>query len=158
MNWLAPILFPCLAVTLSSCAPPENQAADRRKAASRKGEASASQEASRMKKQAVKVEWAKGPCASTSQLPELKGLTAEEVTARLGEAERKESFLLGERQDEFHVVLQNTFPLSKRGNRKLPIQEWTWTKGTCRLTVWLHEEKGVWKSFENSRYPAAAEF
>jgi len=106
----------------------------------------------------VKLDWAKGPCEGVDRIPALNGLTAEEVTARLGPSGTQQSFLMGERQDEFHIVLQNTYPLSKPANHKVAIREWTWTQGSCRLTVWFHKVKDVWKSFENSRYSSKAEF
>jgi hypothetical protein len=102
--------------------------------------------------------WANGPCTSIDRVGELIGLTTAEIETILGRPERKEEFLLGDRPDEFHIVLQNTYPLTKAQNAKVKIEEWTWTSGPCRLTVWFHHERETWKSFESSRYSSTAEF
>ena len=102
--------------------------------------------------------WAVVPCTRVEALPGLKGLGEGEIESLFGRAQAQSSFLLGERLDEFHIVLQNTYPLSKPKNRELPVREWTWSKGDCKLTVWFHEVNKTWSVFENSRYPASAEF
>ena len=106
----------------------------------------------------VKTDWAKGPCTKVEPVPSLNGLSLKEAEETLGPAGRKDSFLMGERQDELHVALQNTYPLSKPENAKVPLQELTWTQGGCRLTMWFHKVKDTWKSFENVRSSSSAEF
>ncbi|MCC6341312.1 MAG: hypothetical protein IT166_03880 [Bryobacterales bacterium] len=102
--------------------------------------------------------WAKSPCTGIVHLPELDRLTPAELEEQLGAPRKKEPFLRGERQDEFHVVLENFYPLTKAGNRDVPLREWTWTEKDCQLTVWLHKVSGRWISFVNSRYSATADF
>jgi hypothetical protein len=119
------------------------------------------QESSAMKNsesKPAKMQWSSKTCTGIDQLPKLNGLGVKEVEALLGPAGRKDTFLLGERQDELRVMLQNTYPLSKPENAKVLIQEMSWTQGACKLTVWFHKVKNTWKSFENARYSASAEF
>ncbi len=113
---------------------------------------------SRNMKETKRKTWAKSPCTGIVHLPELDRLTPAELEAQLGAPRNKESFPRGERQDEFHVLLENFYPLKKAGNRDVPLQEWTWTEKDCQLTVWLHEVSGRWISFVNSRYSASADF
>lgn len=117
------------------------------------------QESSEMKQdKGGKKSWAESPCTGIKRLAEYDGLTERDLEAKLGAPRAKESYLREERQDEFHVVLENVYPLKKAENRKVPLQEWTWREKDCQLTVWLHQEGGVWKSFLNSRYSATADF
>jgi hypothetical protein len=160
MHPSVPFLALWLGVALTACdrtaaVPPPSQ-----KAASTSRSEPSDQE-SRMKttdSKPAKMEWASGPCTGVDQLPKLNGLAIKEIETLLGPAGRKETFLLGERQDELHVAIQNTYPLSKPENAKVSIQEMTWTQGPCKLTVWFHKVKGTWKTFENVRYSATAEF
>jgi hypothetical protein len=110
------------------------------------------------KEQVVPAEdWA-SHCTSLTQLPGLNGQPDIRLSQTLGTPNRKETFLLGERQGEFHVTLQNHYPLTVAANAKVELQEWTWESGTCRLTVWLHKPDTTWIAFENMKYPATAEF
>ena len=104
------------------------------------------------------MDWATGKCDGITRVEGLNGQTDARITEALGEPERKEIFRLGERPDEFHISLQNHYPLKNTLNLNVEVQEWTWTKGPCRLTVWLHRKNGNWTGFENIRYPTAAEF
>jgi len=106
----------------------------------------------------AKFDWSGGSCDTVSRLPKLLELGVVELDRRLGPPERKESFRLGERQHEFHIALQNTYPLTVPENANLVLQEWSWSQGDCRLTVWLHRVEGAWRSFENLRWHRATEF
>jgi len=99
--------------------------------------------------------WAEA-CEAPMQVDQLHGLDGATLAARLGEPERKETFRVGERQDEFHVQIQNTYPLPASAD--VEIQEWTWAAGDCRLTVWLHAAGDAWTSFGSLRWPKGAEF
>jgi hypothetical protein len=103
-------------------------------------------------------DWASEGCEGVTKVSGLDGQSAERIAKLLGEPERKETFRLGERPDEFHVMLQNHYPLTKTANAMVEIQEWTWSKGDCRLTLWLHKKGTDWVGLENVRYPADAEF
>lgn len=105
-----------------------------------------------------KKTWTTSPCTGIVHLPEFDGLASAELEAQLGVPRKKESFLRSERQDEFHVLLENVYPMKKAENREVPLQEWTWTEKDCQLTVWLHKVNGSWTSFVNSRYSAKADF
>lgn len=102
--------------------------------------------------------WAKKPCTRPEALPGLAGRSEGEVEKLLGAPDQKHAFLMGERTDEFHITLQNTYPLTKAANRQVAVREMTWKRGACKLTVWLHEADKTWRVFENSRYSATAEF
>jgi hypothetical protein len=93
-----------------------------------------------------------------SRVAGLDGRTGAQVAEMLGAPERKETFRLGDRPDEFHITLQNHYPLTNAANRGVEIQEWTWTEGKCRLTLWLHRKGGDWVALENIRYATDAEF
>lgn len=124
----------------------------------REQSAGSEQEASKMQEKQEKKSWSAGSCTGIDHLKELDGLTGEKLEETLGTAGKKDSFLRGERQEEFHVLLENTYPLKKEGNAEVPLREWTWTEGKCKLTVWLHQVNGQWTAFENSRYSATAQF
>jgi hypothetical protein len=103
-------------------------------------------------------DWANGDCTDVTRLTGIEGRSDAELSETFGAPARKETFRLGERQDEFHITLQNHYPLSVAANAKIELQEWTWEKGKCRLTVWLHKPAATWVAVENIRYPADAEF
>lgn len=106
----------------------------------------------------MEKDWATGKCEGVAHVDGLDGQSAAQIAKILGEPERKEKFRIGERPDEFHVSLQNHYPLTKAANAAVEVQEWTWTKGKCRLTAWLHMKRGDWVGLENIRYPTDAEF
>jgi hypothetical protein len=103
-------------------------------------------------------DWAAGDCTDVTRLSGLDGQSDTELDRMFGAPARKEAFRLGEKPDEFHVSLQNHYPLSVAANAKVQVQEWTWENGKCRLTVWLHKPAATWVVLENLRYPSDAEF
>lgn len=103
-------------------------------------------------------DWADGECTGVTRLSGLEGQPEIKLSEMFGAPARKETFLLRERQDEFHVTLQNHYPLSVAANAAVQLQEWTWEKNGCRLTIWLHKPAGSWVTLENIRYPGDAEF
>lgn len=103
-------------------------------------------------------DWASGKCEGITRVEGLDGQADSQIAKLLGEPERKETFRLGDRPDEFHITLQNHYPLKNAANRDVQMQEWTWTKGACRLTVWLHKKNADWVGLENIRYSTDAEF
>lgn len=108
--------------------------------------------------EAARFDWSGDSCDTVSRLPKLLGLGVAELERRVGPPDHKESFRLGERQHEFHIALQNTYPLTIPENANLELQEWSWSGGDCRLTVWLHRVQGAWRSFDNVRWHWATEF
>lgn len=106
----------------------------------------------------ARFDWSGGSCDTVSRLPGFPELGVAELERRLGPPERKESFRLEERQHEFHIALQNTYPLTVPENANLELQEWSWSQGDCRLTVWLHRIEGEWRSFEHLRWHWATDF
>lgn len=91
-------------------------------------------------------------CHGVSKVAGLNGKSERLLLEELGEPDSREHFKLGERVDEFHIELQNHFPLTKPGNSAREVREWTWAAGGCRLTVWLAQGAEGWAAFENSRY------
>src|SRR5262245_35045797 len=141
MSRFVALVSATLIATLMGCA--ENQ----RKAESPKEEP-------KVEKKAEKKSWSAASCTGIDHLSEFDGMAAAQLEEALGQPRKKESFLRGERKEEFHILLEKIYPLSKEGNAKVPLQEWTWTEGKCQLTVWLHKPKDAWTAFENSRYSA----
>jgi hypothetical protein len=104
------------------------------------------------------IAWTLPRCDQVGPLPNLKDLEMSEAHSRFGVPTSQESFQLGERRDEFHITLQNTYPLSDPKNASVQVREQTWAHGDCRLTLWFHLADGAWRSFEVLRWPAGAEF
>jgi hypothetical protein len=104
------------------------------------------------------TQWADGPCPGVRSLAPLNGKTQAALSAEFGPAAKRLAFRMGERTDEFRIVLQNHFPLSKPENAAIEIEEWTWTSTRCKLTVWFHRVGADWVSVENSLYSVDAEF
>ena len=104
------------------------------------------------------IGWNLPSCDRASPLPNLAGLDLARAKSRFGTPVSQESFRLGERVDEFHVALRNTYPMTDPQNAYVQLQELTWAEGECRLTIWFHLREGVWQSFENLHWPQGAEF
>jgi hypothetical protein len=98
------------------------------------------------------------PCSTTRRTPGVNGLDADAVLARFGEPRRRERFRLGDRDDEFRIGLRNVFPSGKPGSDETQIEEWTWERAGCRLTVWLHLQGKSRAVVDHLIYPADAEF
>ncbi len=98
------------------------------------------------------------PCATTRRAPGVTGLDADAVLARFGEPRQRDSFRLGDRDDEFRIGLRNVFPAGKPGSDEAQIEEWTWERAGCRLTVWLHRKGKSRAVVDHLIYPADAEF
>ena len=91
-------------------------------------------------------------------MPNLVDVDLARAESRFGTPLSKESFRLEERVDEFHIALQNTYPMTEPKNASVQLQELTWANADCRLTIWFHLRDGTWRSFENLRWPRDAEF
>ena len=101
--------------------------------------------------------WRPTGCA-LGKTPEFHGKTPDEVVTEIGEPARKDVFKIGERQDEFRVELQNTYPLSVEGNGDVEVQEWNWKHDDCNLTLWFHAPSGDWSVFESLVWPDDVDF
>jgi hypothetical protein len=53
---------------------------------------------------------------------------------------------------EFRIELQNMCPLSNPDNANVQIEELTWWRGDCRLTLWLHQVKERWIVIDSCRW------
>jgi hypothetical protein len=103
-------------------------------------------------------DWAKWTCDATGRIDLLDGKTIEELQIEFGPASIAAEFPLSERQDEFHISLQNKYPLSKSGNEKTLVKEMTWTGPACKITVWLDQQDGKWRTFDSLIYSVNSEF
>lgn len=101
-------------------------------------------------------DWARHGCEQPEPVSTFSGQSVAAVTAELGEPARSERFLLGEGMNEFRVELRNDLPLP--ANARLPVMEYSWAEGDCRLTAWAVERHGVWTVIRATRWPAGAEF
>lgn len=105
-----------------------------------------------------RLPWAHAACPPSDTFPTLLQLSQSQLIERLGAPLSSEPFRLGQRPDEFHVALRNTYPLGVPGNDSIEVIETTWSNSTCRLTVWLHQVSGSWQSFEVLRWSEGTEF
>jgi hypothetical protein len=128
------------------------------RAAAQQQHAASSTSGNKQRRSTMAKDWASGKCDGVSRVDGLDGQTDAQIAQTLGEPQRKETFRLGDRPDEFHITLQNHYPLRNAANRDVQIQEWTWTEGKCRLTLWLHQKGGGWVALENIRYATDADF
>jgi hypothetical protein len=102
--------------------------------------------------------WLQAACKEVTKAPRLRGRAEADVEKGLGPPARRETFRMAERQDEFRIELQNTYPLSDPKNRDVAIREWTWDRPGCHLTVWLHEVGGAWSVLDAVVWPEGTEF
>src|SRR3989304_2733899 len=83
--------------------------------------------------------WDASSCEVLEKVPRFLDKTATEVPSDLGEPAKKDSFKLGERQDEFRIELQNTYPLTNPENRDVQGRGGTWGEEDGNLTLWFHQ-------------------
>ncbi|HLC28302.1 MAG TPA: hypothetical protein VJL07_02530 [Dehalococcoidia bacterium] len=102
--------------------------------------------------------WDPSSCEVLEKVPRFLDKTATEVSSELGEPAKKDSFKLGERQDEFRIELQNTYPLTNPENRDVQVREWTWEEKDCNLTLWFHQVDEGWVVFETMKWNDGTEF
>jgi hypothetical protein len=103
-------------------------------------------------------DWSKYNCETPQRLDQLDGLTLNQLKAAFGVAASDENFALGNRMDEFHVSLQNKYPLSRAGNEKTNIRELTWIGPKCKITAWLDKQGNSWRTFDSLIYSVNSEF
>ena len=88
----------------------------------------------------------------------LGGLAQERVLARFGPPTEREAYRAGEVGGEFYIAVEHTYPSVDAKNRDVPIEEWTWHSGDCRLTVWFHKLKGAWEVLDDAYYDRRTQF
>lgn len=84
--------------------------------------------------------------------------TQPRVSAQYGPPTKKESYRVVERQGEFYSAIEEIYPTTEPRNLDVPIEEWTWVQGDCRLTVWFHRPDGDWKALGDLVWHYADEF
>lgn len=91
------------------------------------------------------------------QAQQYHGLSEAEIKEKIGKAKQSEDFRLADRQDEFHIELQNTYPIES--NADLQIREMTWEQDNeCNLTLWFHQKQNRWVVFESVLWDKTLEF
>ena len=88
----------------------------------------------------------------------LAGTPRVRVEARFGPPSERESYRADEVGGEFYVAIEQTYPSSDPKNADVPIEEWTWHSGDCRLTVWFHKPKGAWEVLDDVFYDHRTQF
>ena len=107
---------------------------------------------------AIRKRWLEAACPDVAKVPGLRNREQAAITKILGEPTRSERFRVGDRQDEFRIEIQNTYPLTVPENRIVEIHEWTWEKKSCRLTVWLHQVAGQLRCLDATLWPEGTDF
>lgn len=103
-------------------------------------------------------DWSTLTCTAPQPLVDSHGLTEAGLEKRFGPAEAQEIFAMGDRQDEFHISLQNKYPLTDKQNAQVQIKEMTWTGPACKITVWLDQQADGWRTFDSLVYSKESEF
>ena len=80
------------------------------------------------------------------------------MLARFGPPTEREEYRAGAVGGEFYIAVEHTYPSVDPKNRDVPIQEWTWHSGDCRLTVWFHKLKGAWEVLDDAYYDRRTQF
>lgn len=88
----------------------------------------------------------------------LHSWTQPQLQARFGPPTKKEAYRVVERQGEFYGLVEEIYPTTDPKNLDVPIEEWTWRKGDCLLTVWFHRTDGTWRALGDVLYHYADEF
>lgn len=109
-------------------------------------------------KGSARPDWSALICDAPRPLADVHDLTEAGLETRFGPAEAQEVFALGDRQDEFHISLQNKYPLADKQNARVQIKEMTWTGPACKITVWLDQQGDGWRTFDSLIYSKESEF
>ena len=88
----------------------------------------------------------------------LSGLAQERVLSRFGPPTEREAYRAGDVGGEFYIAVEHTYPSVDPKNRDVPIEEWTWHSGDCRLTVWFHKPGGSWEVLDDAYYDRRTQF
>ncbi len=104
------------------------------------------------------VDWQSWPCSPPGPVVGIAGLTKQQLIDKFGKGFASETFALGDKRDEFHVGLQNKYPLAKKENASIKITEMTWAGTGCKITVWLDMQNGALHAFDSLIYNKDAEF
>jgi hypothetical protein len=84
--------------------------------------------------------------------------TQPQLRARFGPPTTKEAYRVVERQGEFYSLVEEIYPTTDPKNLDVPIEEWTWEKKDCRLTVWFHRPDGTWRALGDLLWHYGDEF
>ena len=88
----------------------------------------------------------------------LRGQLREQIEARFGPPAEKRSYRAGDVGGEFYLAIEHTYPATDPKNEAVPIEEWTWKNGDCRLTVWFHNPKGTQEVLDDAFYDRRTQF
>jgi len=88
----------------------------------------------------------------------LDGLAQERVLSRFGPPTEREAYRAADVGGESYVAIEHRYPSADPKNGDVPIEEWTWHAGDCRLTVWFHDPKGSWEVLDDAYYDRRTQF
>lgn len=100
--------------------------------------------------------WTEMGCERPEAVSAFVGHPIKTASAELGDPISRERFGLADGMNEFRIELRNVLPLP--ANSATQVEERTWAKGDCRLTLWSVERDGDWRVIHAMRWPAGAEF
>ena len=86
------------------------------------------------------------------KIPELHGLSMDEVLARYGDPDVSDDFTLADPLPEFRIELYNTYPPDDPANRSIEIRERQWHYSRHNLAVWFHFVHGKWMALDTCRW------
>lgn len=88
----------------------------------------------------------------------LRGQPREQIEARFGPPAEKKNYRAGDVGGEFYLAIEHTYPATDPKNENVPIEEWTYASGDCRLTVWFHSPKGSPEVLDDAFYDRRTQF
>jgi hypothetical protein len=97
-------------------------------------------------------------CADPEIELRLRGQPREQIEARFGPPAEKKRYRAGEVGGEFYLAIEHTYPATDPKNEAVPIEEWTWKSGDCRLTVWFHSPRGAPEVLDDAFYDRRTQF
>ncbi len=93
-----------------------------------------------------------------SALPDLAGLTEEQVKSRYGPASHEYSFKMSAPMDEMRAPLLNKYPPGTPGRETIRIREIHWKDGEYSITVWFHRIDDRWVVLDACRWHTSIRF
>jgi hypothetical protein len=92
------------------------------------------------------------------ELPRLTGITEKQLVLKYGAPEsiRTNTVASFARQNDEPSELSRrvltAHPTNEESNLSIPIKSLFWTKGRIQITVWLHEQSGIWRVLYAERW------
>lgn len=87
-----------------------------------------------------------------SSLPDLIGLTEDQVKSRLGPPSQQYSFNMDQPMDEMRAPLLNKYPPETPGRAAIQIRELHWRDGEYSIVVWFSRLNDQWVALDTYRW------